>query len=124
MSQILNLLQFYLLGHLTCFTCGKSKTNEDCNKQAIDEPCRFDTNSTNKSNNKPIQPKNAACMTIHKFNKLTFKTISVEKKCSVKCDSNIVGCETSPVLNQNNIDEHIRVRFFKKFSSQFIIFKF
>ena len=48
-------------------------------------------------------PATAACLTIHKFNSITLKTISVEKKCARDCQADMVGC-SSPVLHSHKSD--------------------
>ena len=80
-SKIYNFLDDYNLlkkeVDLTCFTCQRSKSNDECNRKAIDEPC---------------DSRRPACLTVHRFNSLTMKTISVEKKCALDCSAKMVGC--------------------------------
>ncbi|CAF1035519.1 unnamed protein product [Brachionus calyciflorus] len=81
---------------LTCFTCAQSLNNEECNKQAIDEPCRALT--PNSTNDKYI------CMTVNKMNMNDLKSISVEKKCVIECNRAEIGCK----LDETN--ENVQIK--------------
>ena len=82
------------ISDLTCFTCDKSKTNEICNINAVDERC---------GKASPIELN--GCMTTHQFNSVTRETIYVEKKCVQECLPSMVGC-----TDQNAVHKSIRVR--------------
>ena len=73
---------------LTCFTCDKTGSNDECNKNAVDEPC-VSVNSTE-------TVAKFSCMTVHTYNRLAKKTISVEKKCALDCAPQTVGCTKNP----------------------------
>jgi hypothetical protein len=100
-------LYFIFVEELTCFTCDKSISNDECNRKAIDEPCEItsqDQNSTNSKNNN-----NFACLTIHKFNSITLETISINKKCSLDCRPDMVGCSSTVIKTNSNNHQHIKV---------------
>jgi hypothetical protein len=113
-------LSSYLIRHdLTCFTCAKSKSNYECNRKAIDEPCnqvklietkRMKKSAASESTDDDLSLSTLACLTVHTFNSLTQKTISVEKKCSLDCNAEMVGCSVkSPSMHHNHQQQHIRV---------------
>ena len=74
---------------LTCFTCGKTSSNEECNKNAVDEPC---TNANLTQAGHVSNINKIACMTVHAYNYLNGETISIEKKCALDCTPQMVGC--------------------------------
>jgi hypothetical protein len=82
---------------LTCFTCPKSSTNENCNLNAIDETCSQTKNKASALETNAVvkqQAENfAGCMTVHRFNAITQETIFIEKKCVNECLPSMVGCE-------------------------------
>lgn len=81
---------------LTCFTCRKSSTNENCNLNAIDETCSQTKNKASPQIRSGFrqEPENfAGCMTIHRFNAVTQETIYIEKKCVNECSPSMVGCQ-------------------------------
>jgi hypothetical protein len=82
------------MSDLTCFTCDRSKTNEICNINAVDEKC-----------GKASSIELNGCMTTHQFNSVTRDTIYVEKKCVQECLPSMVGC-----TYLNEIHKSIRVR--------------
>jgi len=92
---------------LTCFTCQKSSTNENCNIKAIDESC---SQANDKLENPLINVKMTGCMTIHRFNTMTRETIYIEKKCVQKCTASMVGCSTLGLQPGNLVDQNVQVR--------------
>lgn len=84
---------------LTCFTCDKSKSNDECNRKAIDEPCQQKLMNRLNSNFEIIT--NYSCLTVHKFDLTTKTTLSIEKKCSIDCKTNMVGCQLSSPLENS-----------------------
>lgn len=92
---------------LTCFTCQKSSTNENCNTKAIDESC----GSINKLENALANVKMTGCMTIHRLNTKTRETIYIEKKCVQKCLPSMVGCSTLGIQPGNVFDQNVQVSF-------------
>jgi hypothetical protein len=105
-EELLFFDDYSIQDQLTCFTCEESGSNEECNKNAIDEPCFIREKTLNLT--KEAQQKRA-CMTVHKFNYLTLKTVSIEKKCTLNCAQETVGCVTLSAGNGTNTDDHIRV---------------
>ncbi len=91
---------------LTCFTCQKSSTNENCNIKAIDESC---SQANNKLENPLINVKMTGCMTIHRFNTLTRETIYIEKKCVQRCLASMVGCTTLLPEPGNLAEQNVQV---------------
>lgn len=112
----------FFADQLTCFTCDKSRTNDECNRKAIDEPCQQKLiNYMNVNLNERAAPSdvvatansyaaNFSCLTIHKFDAQTLKTIYVEKKCSADCRPQMVGCTQSINYNKlTNSPQNIQV---------------
>jgi hypothetical protein len=106
-EELLFFDDYSIRDQLTCFTCDESSSNEECNKNAIDEPCFLRSDKSANQTGEARQKR--ACMTVHKFNYLTLKTVSIEKKCTMSCAQETVGCVTIPVKNQSNADDHLRV---------------
>lgn len=105
---------------MTCFTCEKSRSNEECNRQAIDETC--EQKLANSHSNALLTMKssinmntNYSCMTVHRFDAVAKKTISVEKKCSNDCRPDMIGCVAEVSSQPGGINQQIQVilNFFK-----------
>lgn len=85
---------------LTCFTCDKSRSNEECNRKAIDETCQQKQINNNLLDAAAVTTQatatavsfNYSCMTVHRFDSSSKKTISIEKKCSADCRPDMIGC--------------------------------
>ena len=100
---------------MTCFTCANSYSNEECNLKAIDEPCALNTsftNNTNESQGDKEKNPNFACLTIHRFDISSSRTISVDKKCTTECSKEIVGCKFYNISNGDKFEtKTIKVKF-------------
>jgi hypothetical protein len=94
---------------LTCFTCDKSISNDECNRKAIDEPCKITNEDKNSTKT------NFACLTIHKFNSVTLETISINKKCSLDCRPDMIGCSSTVIKSNPNNHQHVKVIIFSFF---------
>ena len=88
---------------MTCFTCSRSRSNDECNRKAIDESCAMPSSSPSAAATPGRQP-SYACLTTHRFSVLTSKTIYVEKKCVNDCVSHRSGCVVSSMQNATNKD--------------------
>ena len=70
---------------MVCFACNNSSNNQECNVNAVDEPC---------------DASNKACITIHDFDPYLTKTISITKQCVEKCSKEMIDCEEKIVNGQ------------------------
>lgn len=106
---------------LTCFTCDKSNSNEECNRKAIDEPCFQSSDHQTPSNEllfaqNKLDRRNIGCLTVHNFDAMSKKTISIEKKCSLNCTMESVGCSTTTLSTDSEHNKQfIKVIFDIKF---------
>lgn len=111
-EELLFFDDFDLQDQLTCFTCSASESNDDCNHKAIDEPCASMTSTHSVSHgdehsvNQTITMSHDtvtkyACMTIHRFDASSLRTVSIEKKCSTVCGPDQVGCVDEPGPNNS-----------------------
>ena len=88
-----------IITDLTCFTCPESIDNNECNTRAIDEKC-------SDSNQLVDKKKFSGCMTVHRFDSETKKTLTIEKKCVHECNESMVGCS---IANNNSTEPKIEV---------------
>lgn len=104
---------------MTCFTCEKSRSNEECNRKAIDETCEQKLAASEHLRESSLAPngRNYSCMTVHKFD--AQNTISIEKKCSTDCRPDMIGCFVETVKRLGAIQQIQVGIFFKRKNFKF-----